>query len=128
MIKGKFPAKLPVFGLFAFCLAASFNLSAQDVTEELVVTARKKEESLQEVPLSITAFSASKLQEIGATSNYDVALLTPNFNTAAQLGRRLDRPVIRGQAAPAVGGEPNASYLSMAHSFPAVFHRQHSGL
>jgi iron complex outermembrane receptor protein len=79
--------------------------------EEIVVTARKKEESLQEVPLSVTAFSAEQLQQVGANSDSAVALLTVNFNTVAQLGRRLDRPVIRGQAAPAVGGEPNASYF-----------------
>ena len=79
--------------------------------EEIVVTARKKEESLQEVPLSVTAFTAEQLQQVGANSDSAVALLTVNFNTVAQLGRRLDRPVIRGQAAPAVGGEPNASYF-----------------
>ena len=79
--------------------------------EELVVTARKREESLQEVPLSITAFSADQLQRVGATDNEDIALLTPNFNTVRQIGRRLDRPTIRGQSAAAVGGEPNASYF-----------------
>lgn len=79
--------------------------------EEITVTARKRAESLQEVPLSISAFSADQLKSAGATNNYDVALLTPNFSTNRQLGRRLDRPVIRGQSAPAVGGEPNASYF-----------------
>ncbi len=79
--------------------------------EEIVVTARKKTESLQETPLSITALSAEQLQQVGATSNYDVALLTPNFSTNQQLGRRLDRPVVRGQSGAAVGGEPNASYF-----------------
>ena len=79
--------------------------------EEIVVTARKREESLQEVPLSITAFTAEQLRKKGAFSNDDVALLTVNFNTVAQVGRRNDRPTIRGQSAPAIGGEPNASYF-----------------
>ncbi len=79
--------------------------------EEIVVTARKREESLQEVPLSVTALTAEQLQKVGAVSNEDVALLTPNFNTVRQIGRRLDRPTIRGQSAAAVGGEPNASYF-----------------
>jgi len=83
----------------------------QGLLEELVVTARKKSESLQDTPLSVTALSADQLLNAGATSNYDVALLTPNFSTNQQLGRRLDRPVIRGQSGPAVGGEPNASYF-----------------
>ncbi|MDG1463395.1 MAG: TonB-dependent receptor, partial [Gammaproteobacteria bacterium] len=83
----------------------------QGLLEELVVTAKKRSQSLQDTPLSITALSAGQLQQVGATNNYDVALLTPNFSTNQQLGRRLDRPVIRGQSAPAVGGEPNASYF-----------------
>ncbi len=79
--------------------------------EEIVVTARKRAESLQEVPLSVTALTADQLQRVGAVNNEDVALLTPNFNTVRQIGRRLDRPTIRGQSAAAVGGEPNASYF-----------------
>jgi len=95
--------------------SAQENETATPVTrlaaEELVVTARKREESLQEVPLSISAFSAEQLQRVGAGDNEDIALLTPNFNTVRQIGRRLDRPTIRGQSAAAVGGEPNASYF-----------------
>lgn len=83
----------------------------QGLLEEITVTAKKRAASLQETPLSISAFSADQLQRVGATNNYDVALLTPNFSTNKQLGRRLDRPVIRGMAGPAVGGEPNASYF-----------------
>lgn len=79
--------------------------------EEIVVTARKREESVQTVPLSISALSGQQLQELGAGSDYDVANFTVNFNTVQQVGRDLDRPVIRGQAAPSVGGEPNASYF-----------------
>jgi len=89
----------------------SCNVAWGQALEELTVTARKTEESLQEVPISITAFSAEQLLDIGAFDNDDVALLTVNFNTVSQIGRRLDRPVIRGQAAPSTFGEPNASYF-----------------
>jgi outer membrane receptor protein involved in Fe transport len=86
---------------------------AADTTtdEEMIVTARKREESLQDVPISITAFSAKQLMDRGITSNYEVADFTVNFNTEQQVGRNLDRPIIRGQAAPSVDGEPNASYF-----------------
>ncbi len=88
------------------------KLSDQDKnTEELVVTARKREESLQDVPLSVSAFSAEQLQSAGVINNYEVATLAVNFNTLQQVGRRLDRPTIRGQASPAVTGEANASYF-----------------
>ena len=79
--------------------------------EEVVVTARRREESLQEVPLSVTAFSAKQLQELGAGSDYGVADFTVNFNTLKQVGRELDRPIVRGQAGSAVDGEPNAGYF-----------------
>jgi len=83
------------------------NLAA----EEIVVTARKRAESLQDIPLSVTAFSAETLERAGAFDNEDVALLTPNFSTNRQVGRRLDRPTIRGMAAPSTGSAPNASYF-----------------
>ena len=84
---------------------------AQAQIEEIVVTARKKEESLQDVPLSIAAFSSEQLQVRGVLSNYGVAAFTPNFNTSQRVGRDNDRPVIRGMSAPGNRGEPNASYF-----------------
>lgn len=111
--------KLAIVASFAAALAAG-NAAAQESeaaakpnlsTEEIVVTARKRQESLQDVPLSVTAFTAEKLQQVGAFDNEDVALLTPNFNTNRQVGRRLDRPTIRGQSAPSTGAAPNASYF-----------------
>ena len=85
-------------------------LTAQQV-DEIVVTARKRQESLQDIPLSISVLSGEQLRERGITSNYDVADFTVNFNTEQQVGRSLDRPIIRGMAAPSVDGEPNASYF-----------------
>jgi iron complex outermembrane receptor protein len=101
-------------------LTNSANVLAQEVTkktnsklsvDEIVVTARKRQESLQEVPLSITAFTADQLEQLGAFDNEDVALLTPNFNTVTRIGRTSDLPTIRGQSAPVQGVAPNASYF-----------------
>jgi len=90
----------------------SWPLSAMaQTTDEIVVTARKREENLQEVPLSISVLSGQQLQDRGISNNYEVALFTPNFSTSKALGRNLDRPVIRGMSSPSVGGEPNASYF-----------------
>jgi outer membrane receptor protein involved in Fe transport len=66
--------------------------------EEIVVTARKREESLQDVPLSITAFSADTLEQRGIESIYDVARVTPNLSFNRTFGRAFDRPVIRGMS------------------------------
>jgi iron complex outermembrane receptor protein len=54
--------------------------------EEIVVTARFREENLQEIPLAVSAFTAETLAANGATSVLDVAAWTPNV-TFDQLGQ-----------------------------------------
>jgi iron complex outermembrane recepter protein len=65
--------------------------------EEIVVTARKREESLQDVPVSVTAFSASDLERRGFSGLDDIAAATPGFTFEAFLtGGAHGNPVIRG--------------------------------
>ncbi len=49
------------------------------VLEEITVTAERREQSLQEVPISVTAFSGDMVYEGGISSIEDVAIQTPNF-------------------------------------------------
>jgi iron complex outermembrane receptor protein len=46
-------------------LAVDQIAAAQQALEEIVVTARKREESLQEIPIAITAFSADQIERAG---------------------------------------------------------------
>lgn len=46
---------------------------------EVVVTARKREESLQEIPLSVSAFSSADIRHADLRNLEDVSLLTPGF-------------------------------------------------
>lgn len=48
--------------------------------EEVVVTARKREEGLQDAPLSVTAFSGDSLEVRGFTNISEVGSITPNLN------------------------------------------------
>ncbi|MAF84775.1 MAG: hypothetical protein CL797_11840 [Chromatiales bacterium] len=100
-----------VFSLVNTTILLTFPHIAEAQIEEIVVTARKKEESLQEVPLSISAFSSNQMRERGISNNYDVASFTPNFNTVQLVGRDNDRPTVRGMANPGNRGEANASYF-----------------
>jgi len=93
------------------CAAALVPLSALAQIQEIIVTARKKEESLQDVPISVSAFGEEQLRSLGLQGDNDVADFTINFNTLPQTGRDYDRPVIRGMAAPASRGEANAGYF-----------------
>jgi iron complex outermembrane recepter protein len=46
--------------------------------EEVIVTARRREESLQDTPISVSAFNASQLEARGVNIVTDVAKYTPN--------------------------------------------------
>ncbi|MEQ1817774.1 MAG: TonB-dependent receptor [Terricaulis sp.] len=83
----KFGDKARVALLLASVAASPFALTmpafAQDTVaeeEELVVTARRTEESLQEVPASVSAFSAEQLERIGATDATGLQGAVPNLN------------------------------------------------
>jgi len=86
---------------------------AQDAPaiDEITVTARKREENLKDVPLSIAALNAEQLQARGLNSDYEISTFTVGFRTLPQAGRDIDRPIIRGMGAPVTRGEPNASYF-----------------
>ncbi len=53
---------------------------AQIVLEEIVVTARKRSESLNDVPASVQAFDASDIEQAGIVNMRDYINLTPNMN------------------------------------------------
>ena len=74
------PARAPRLWLVscaALALAAPTVTRAADLSE-VVVTARKREERLQETPLAITAVTAAQLEERGAADLADVSNLAPN--------------------------------------------------
>jgi iron complex outermembrane receptor protein len=56
------------------------------LVEEIVVTAQKREENLQEVPISIAAFSAEKLDALGIESAQDMARITPGLTITGTAG------------------------------------------
>ena len=56
---------------------------AQAALEEVIVTAQKRAQSIQDVPLSITAFSGDFLEENGIQDDCGtLRRITPNFNIA----------------------------------------------
>ncbi len=71
---------------------------AQVQVEEVIVTARKVEENLREIPLTMTAFTEQSLEDQGIVSLQDIADSTPGFDFAQAFGRNDFRPVIRGQS------------------------------
>lgn len=83
---------------------------AASVLGEIVVTARKREESLQLVPVSVTAISAANLEAKSLTTLRDVGQFTPNFSFSShgQGGSSAGLIYIRGigQSDPHITNEP----------------------
>ncbi len=75
---------------------------------EMVVTTRKREETLQEVPIAITAFSSQLIEDADLQSIEDIAMMTPGF-TFTQLFGNVGNPVIRGMSTTI--GEPNVGFF-----------------
>lgn len=50
--------------------------------EEILVTARKREESMQDTPVSVTAFTGDMLEKMGVTEFEHLALSNPNVKIA----------------------------------------------
>jgi iron complex outermembrane receptor protein len=52
----------------------------QDALEEVVVTARKREETLQETPVAVSAFTGETLDELGLRNISDLTRVVPNVD------------------------------------------------
>lgn len=66
--------------------------------ETIVVTARRREETLQETPVAVTAIGAAQIEDLQINSIDDVARFAPGLSFSKTFGRSTDRPVIRGQS------------------------------
>jgi iron complex outermembrane receptor protein len=82
----------------AVCLLLAATAGAQNFSTEIIVTTRRIEESLREVPLAITAFDAGAIEAAGIDDLNDVAALTPGLQFYNPLGETLPVPIIRGVA------------------------------
>lgn len=65
---------------------------------DIVVTARKRDENLQDVPLAITAFGAEEIRNARIERLNDVAKLAPGLNFVPLFGAQNQLPIIRGAA------------------------------
>jgi iron complex outermembrane receptor protein len=91
----------------------SVNADATDMSE-IVVTARKKSETLLEVPLAITAMSAIAMEKKGVDDLLDVANYTPSLNITnfgnSSTNRGSQTVIVRGMV-------PGSTYLQTTTVF-----------
>ena len=69
-----------VSAMALFCAGAAYAQAVDDVTtvEDIVVTAQKREQSLQSVPVAVTAYTGETMQNLGVKSSSDIASVVPN--------------------------------------------------
>ena len=79
-------------------LAADPALAQITEADEIVVTARRTQETLIEAPVAVSAFSEESIEDLGIQSIDDIARFTPGFSFSNAFGRTTERPVIRGAA------------------------------
>ena len=72
------------------------SASATAMLEEIVVTARRREESLQDLPLSVAAITADTMQAQGIIALEDITEHIPNLVLATQDRRGIQALYIRG--------------------------------
>jgi len=74
----------PLAAGIATALAPAASIAASEVTlEEIVVTARKRAESVQDIPISIQAISEENLKDMGARGLKDYSRFVPSVNVVS---------------------------------------------
>jgi iron complex outermembrane receptor protein len=91
-------AEYLLYGGLASVAWAQVPVADIQTIDEITVTVRKREETMLEVPVAVTAMTARSIEELGVRQLNDVARHTPGFSFSSSTGRQpaSDRPVIRG--------------------------------
>jgi outer membrane receptor protein involved in Fe transport len=83
-------------GAFAGAHALAADASNAPVLEEIIVTAEKRSENLQDVPISVVAINAQQVQDAGITNIRNLAILTPGLTVTSEGNEAITTARIRG--------------------------------
>ncbi len=106
--KTKLMVATAMFALSATQALAQSNAPADDDASAIIVTARRTEERLQDVPISITVFNQQQLDDRNITNAGDLGKYTPSLTTNSRFGNENSFFSLRGftqeiQNSPTVG-------------------------
>lgn len=95
---------------------------AQGALEEVIVTATRRAESIQDIPLNIAALGGNTIKEQGMTSLADAMQWVPGIHVIDQGSRSADRIIVRGLSAstvePAFGNESGGTVATYVGEIP----------
>ena len=78
------------------CLPVWQAKAVESIIEEITVTAQKREQNLQDVPIAITAFSGEQMRALGVSQSIDIAAFTPGVHISGNLAGQNTQFSIRG--------------------------------
>ncbi len=87
---------LAVSGSFGSAHAIAADTANAPVLEEIIVTAEKRSENLQDVPISVVAINAQQAQDAGVTNIRNLAILTPGLTVTSEGNEAITTARIRG--------------------------------
>jgi iron complex outermembrane receptor protein len=88
---------LGLYGVTAIAQTDNMDIAAEEAGLEVInVTANKRVQNLQDVPVAVNAFSSFKIQEAGINDAHDLANMTPSLNLTNSRNPFQNRLAIRG--------------------------------
>jgi iron complex outermembrane receptor protein len=94
----------------AVCLGAPVVWAQSEGLEEVVVTARKRDESYKDVPVAVNVFSAEEIKSAGIERPQDFIALTPNMTMVQTQNQGTSFITVRG-ISQARNSEPSVAVL-----------------
>ena len=70
--------RIKTFLFTTLAISMAFPVYSQSALEEIVVTAQRREQNLQDVPVSVTAFTGAAVEQGNIRAARDYLALTPN--------------------------------------------------
>ena len=116
---------LKTSALVSVFAVAGYSSAANAAIDELVVTAQKRAESIQDVGIAITAFTGDMLQERGIDSVIQLEDITPNLRIQQNFGAGVPNYAIRGVGSltdlSTTSSSPVAIHINeVAHPYPVT--------
>ncbi len=110
------------FGL-VILFTSTILTAQQSLLEEVIVTAQKRAENIQDVPISITAFSGDELTALGVKTLRDVVKFTPGLTMNASSVAEGDTVfTIRGIGMNSVSSNQNPAVMVYLDEVPLPSH------
>ena len=84
------------FVLAVLLCTLALPVAAQGVLEEILVTAQKREQGIQDVGIAITAFTGAQMEALGVEDSFDIANYSPGVHISGNLAGQNTQFTIRG--------------------------------